>query len=100
MAGRRSVRPLTIGASPMRQSMRRATTSARGPKAMRVGYAALVVACLMLGSAPARAECLLLAEFARQLGAKYHEQPIARAIQGGMPIIVFASPTGATYTIA
>lgn len=61
--------------------------------------AAFLATILALGSASARADCLPLAEFARQLAAKYQEAPIARAIQGRIPIIVFASPNGATYTI-
>lgn len=65
---------------------------------MRLGHALLLAACLMAASAPARADCFPLAEYTRLLAAHYQEQPIARAIQGGVPIIVFASTAG-TYTV-
>ena len=66
---------------------------------MRVKQAMLLAAGLAVVSQPVWAECLPLNEFTKQLAAKYHEAPVARAIQGGMPIVVFASATGQTYTI-
>lgn len=66
---------------------------------MHVKQAMLLAAGLAVVSQPAWAECLPLGEFTKQLAAKYHESPVVRAIQGGMPIVVFASTTGRTYTI-
>ena len=66
---------------------------------MRVTHALLLAAGLAVVSQPVWAECLPLTEYTKQLAAKYHEAPVARAIQGGMPIVVFASATGQTYTI-
>ena len=64
---------------------------------MRVSHAAFLAACL--AAQPAWAECLPLKEFAKRLQAKYHEVPVARAIQAGLPIVVFASEGGQTFTI-
>jgi hypothetical protein len=80
---------IVAGGSPIERRMR----------IMRVGHAAFLVACLAGASQPAWAECLPISEFAKRLAAKYHEAPVARAIQGGLPIIVFASEGGQTYTI-
>ncbi len=66
---------------------------------MRPGHVAFLAACLTAASQPGWAECLPLHEFARQLAAKYHEAPVARAIQGGMPIVIFASANGQTFTV-
>ena len=59
----------------------------------------MLVAGLAVVSQPVWAECLPLEQFAKQLAAKYHEAPVARAIQEGIPIVVFASEKGRTYTI-
>lgn len=59
---------------------------------------ALAVLVWLGGCIPAWAECLPLAKFALQLAGKFQEAPIARAIQGGVPIVIFASPAG-TYTV-
>lgn len=66
---------------------------------MRVKLAMLLAAGLAVVSQPVWAECLPLTDYTKQLAAKYHEAPVARAIQGGMPIVVFASADGKTYTI-
>ena len=66
---------------------------------MRIGNVLLLASVLAVASQPVWAECLPLEPFARQLAARYHEAPVARAIQEGMPIIVFASENGRTYTI-
>lgn len=65
---------------------------------MRLPHTLLLVFSMMLGSFPAQADCLPVADFARQLAAKYHEVPAARAIQDGVPIVIFASPAG-TFTV-
>ena len=66
---------------------------------MRVKQAMLLAAGLAVVSQPVWAECLPLTEYTKQLAAKYHEAPVAHAIQGGMPIVIFASEAGQTYTI-
>lgn len=38
-------------------------------------------------------------DYARFLARTYHEIPVVHATQEGMPIVIFASPDGETYTI-
>lgn len=65
---------------------------------MRLPHTLLLVAALMLGSFPALAQCLPVADFAAQLASNFREKPAFRAIQDGFPIVIFASPAG-TFTV-
>ncbi len=62
-----------------------------------VRSAIILLLCCLTGAA--HAECMPISKFAKMLLQNYREEPVVHAMQENMPLIIFVSPGGATYTM-